>query len=272
MNILVCIKQVPETQDVKINKKTGTLIREGIPTIINPDDKAGIEFALRIKDEKDEVNVTAITMGPAQGEMALREALAMGVDRAVLLTDMAFSGADTFATAATLAGVIKKLEYDLVIAGRHAIDGETAQVGPELAEHLGIPQITHCEEISMENGKVIAKRQFEDRYHIIEADTPCLVTVIGEKIKPRYMTVQGVFNAFKPTSGKDYTGDRIEKFTLEDLKDFLNYNSVGVKGSPTTVEKIFEGNLKGDGEKLTDLSPEDAAEAILQKLISKSFI
>lgn len=272
MNILVCIKQVPETQEVKIDRASGTLLRDGIPTIINPDDKAGIEIALKLKDENDDVTVTAITMGSAQSEMALREAIAMGVDKALLVTDKAFSGADTFATAATLAGAIKGVDYDLVIAGRHTIDGETAQVGPELAEHLGIPQITNCEDVHLEANRIIAKRQFEDRYHVVEVKTPCLITVIGEKVAPRYMTVRGVFDAFRTSCEEELPRDKITKLSLDDLKSRLDAGSVGLTGSPTEVEEIFEGNLKGIGEQLKELTPEEAADAILDKLISKSFI
>src|SRR5690554_359692 len=146
MNIIVCIKQVPDTTEVKLDPKTGTLIRDGVPSIINPDDKAGLELALDLKD-KYNAKVTVITMGPQQAEIVLREALAMGADDAILLTDRKFAGADTLATSNALASALKKMEWDLIIAGRQAIDGDTAQVGPQIAEHLDIPQISYTEEV-----------------------------------------------------------------------------------------------------------------------------
>jgi len=144
MNIVVCIKQVPDTTEVRLDPETGTLIRAGVPSIINPDDKSGLEAALTLKDEIG-AKVTVLTMGPPQAEKALREALSMGADEAILLTDRAFAGADTWATSSTLASAINKLKYDLIIAGRQAIDGDTAQVGPQIAEHLKIPQVSYVE-------------------------------------------------------------------------------------------------------------------------------
>lgn len=142
MNIIVCIKQVPDTTEIKIDPVKNTLIRDGVPSIMNPDDKGGLELALRMKDMYS-ANVTVITMGPPQADLILREAYAMGVDRAILLSDRKFAGADTLATSYALAGAIKTLDYDLIIAGRQAIDGDTAQVGPEMAEHLGLPQVSY---------------------------------------------------------------------------------------------------------------------------------
>lgn len=146
MKIIVCMKQVPDTTEVRLDPKTNTLIREGVPSIINPDDKSGLEMALRLKDQYN-AHVTVLTMGPPQADLALREALAMGADEAILLTDRAFGGADTWATSCTLAGALKKLHYDLIITGRQAIDGDTAQVGPQLAEHLHLPQVSYVEEV-----------------------------------------------------------------------------------------------------------------------------
>ena len=141
MKIIVCIKQVPDTTEIKIDPKTGTLIRDGVPSIMNPDDKGGLEVALQLKD-KYNAEVTVITMGPGQADAILREAFAMGVDKAILLTDRAFAGADTLATSRALAGALKEMEYDVIITGRQAIDGDTAQVGPQIAEHLQLPQIS----------------------------------------------------------------------------------------------------------------------------------
>lgn len=146
MNIIVCIKQVPDTTEVRLDPKTGTLIRDGVPSIINPDDKAGLEAALALKDQHG-AHVTVLTMGPPQADNALREALAMGADRAILLTDRKFAGADTWATSMTLAAAIRNLDYDLIVAGRQAIDGDTAQVGPQIAEKLNLPQVSYVEDL-----------------------------------------------------------------------------------------------------------------------------
>ncbi|HOA19547.1 MAG TPA: electron transfer flavoprotein subunit beta/FixA family protein, partial [Sedimentibacter sp.] len=171
MNIVVCIKQVPDTTEVRIDPKTNTLIREGVPSIINPDDKAGLEAALRLKDEYN-AHVTVLTMGIPNAEDALREALAMGADEAILITDRAFGGADTLATSTTLAAAIKNLDYDLIITGRQAIDGDTAQVGPQIAEHLGLVNISYAEDIKIDGDKIIVKRQYEDRYHLLKTKLP----------------------------------------------------------------------------------------------------
>ena len=164
MKIAVCIKQVPDTTEVKLDPKTGTLIREGVPSIINPDDKAGLEEALKLKD-KFGAHVTVLTMGPPQAEIALKEAYAMGADEVILLSDRAFAGSDTWATSSAVAAALKNIEYDFVIAGRQAIDGDTAQVGPQIAEHLGIPSISYVEEIrEASEDHLVVKRQFEDRH------------------------------------------------------------------------------------------------------------
>ena len=170
MNIIVCIKQVPDTNEVKIDPVKGTLIREGVPSIINPDDKNALEEALRIKDEKENVKVTVLSMGPPQAEVALVEAIAMGADEGILLSDRAFAGSDTWATSTALAAGIKHIgNYDIIFCGRQAIDGDTAQVGPQIAEHLGIPQVTYVEELNIEEGNIRVRRALEDGYFIIES-------------------------------------------------------------------------------------------------------
>ena len=162
MKIIVCIKQVPDTNEVKLDPVTGTLIRDGVPSIINPDDKAGLEAALSLKDSLG-AEVSVITMGPPQADAVLREAMAMGADNAYLVTDRAFGGADTLATSTTLAAALRKIDYDLIITGRQAIDGDTAQVGPQISEHLDIPNVSYAEDIKVEGNTVIVKRQYEDR-------------------------------------------------------------------------------------------------------------
>ena len=263
MNIVVCIKQVPDTTEVKLDPVKNTLIRDGVPSIINPDDKAGVELALQIKETVPGSTVTVVSMGPPQAELALREALAMGCDDAILVSDRAFGGADTWATSSTLAGALRNIDYDIIIAGRQAIDGDTAQVGPQIAEHLNIPQISYCEKLDVDGDKFIVKRQFEDRYHIIEIKPPCLITTLSEEITPRYMTIGGIFDAYK----KD-----IKVWGLKDIEDKLDIANIGLKGSPTNVKRSFTKQAKGKGVKLEGLTPEEAADAILAKLQEKYLI
>ncbi len=254
MKIVVCIKQVPDTTEVKLDPKTGTLIREGVPSIINPDDKAGLEAALAIKD-KTGAHITVLTMGPPQADIALREALAMGADRAILLTDRAFAGADTWATSSALAGALKKMDYDLVVAGRQAIDGDTAQVGPQIAEHLNIPSISYVEDLEVEGDSIIVKRQFEDGYQRIKAKTPCLITALKDMNEPRYMNVTGIFSSFE--DGK------VETWSVADIE--VDPANLGLKGSPTKVKKSFTKGAKTAG-KLFEVSPQESAQLIVDKL------
>src|SRR5574344_653404 len=167
MNIIVCIKQVPDTTEIKINPVTGTLIRDGVPSIMNPDDKGGLELALQLKDKLG-ANVTVITMGPPQADLILREAFAMGADRAILLTDRKFAGADTLATSNALAGAARTLDWDLIITGRQAIDGDTAQVGPEMAEHLDIPQISYVAGLQFDGKELTVKKEDENGFQILK--------------------------------------------------------------------------------------------------------
>ncbi len=265
MKIVVCVKQVPDTTEVKLDPVTNTLIRDGVPSIINPDDKAGIEAALQLKEKlNDGSTVTIVSMGPPQADVALREALAMGADEAYLLSDRAFGGSDTFATSTIIAAGLRKIGYDIVITGRQAIDGDTAQVGPQIAEHLGIPQVSYAEEIHMEDGKVIVKRQFEDRYHIIELPVPCLVTALAELAEARYMSVSGCFDAYRIKE--------VKVLGYEDLKDDLNPEHIGLKGSPTNVFKSFTKQAKGVGTIHKDISADDAVEIIVSKLEERHII
>lgn len=264
MKIIVCIKQVPDTKGgVKFNPD-GTLDRGAMLTIMNPDDKAGLEAALRLKDQYG-AEVTVLTMGLPKAEEVLREAMAMGADNGILVTDRVLGGADTWATSQTIAGAIRNLEYDLIITGRQAIDGDTAQVGPQIAEHLGIPQVSYAEEIvEAEEGKLVVKRQFEDRYHIIEVKTPCLITALAELATPRYMTVHGIFDAYREKE--------VKVWTLEELKDTVDMANIGLKGSPTNVKQSFTKQAKGKGLYYKDLSPEDAVETIVAKLEERHII
>jgi len=260
MKIVVCIKQVPDTTEVRIDPKTGTLIRQGVPTIINPDDKSGLEAALELK-EKLGAHITVLTMGPAQADVALRECLAMGADRGILLSDVKFAGADTWATSCTLAAAINKIDYDLIICGRQAIDGDTAQVGPQIAEHLNLPQISYVEDIEPTEGGLILKRIFEDGYMKVKAKTPCLITTLKEMNQPRYMSVGGIFDAYREME--------IEKWTRADIE--VEDSNLGLKGSPTRVKATSTKGGKSAGS-VHELSPNEAADLIVEKLREKYVI
>lgn len=238
MKILLCMKQVPDTNEVRIDQKTGTLIREGVPSIINHDDKNALEEALRLKDKYKDVEITLITMGPPQADVALREALAMGADKAVLITDRAFAGADTLATSRTLAAAIKKLgSFDLILCGRQAIDGDTAQVGPQLAEHMDLPQITYVQKLEIEGNKVIAQRALEDGYEVIETQMPCVITAIKELNVPRYANICGIYDAYREKE--------VKIMLAKDLD--MNPDYMGLNGSPTNVRQTFTPAPKGQG-------------------------
>ena len=260
MKIVVCIKQVPDTAEVKLDPKTGTLIRDGVPSIINHDDKAGLEAALQLR-EKVGGTVTVVCMGPPQADAALREALAMGADEAILVTDRAFGGADTLATSTTIAAALKTLDFDLIITGRQAIDGDTAQVGPQIAEHLGIPNVSYAEEIKVEGNSLVVKRQYEDRYHTIKVQMPCLITALSELNQPRYMTPGGIFDAYREKE--------VKVITRADLT--VDDTSIGLKGSPTRVWQTFTKSLKAAGT-LVQLDAEDSAEYMLDRLKEKFII
>ena len=264
MKIVVCAKQVPDTTEVKLDPKTGTLIRDGVPSIINPDDKAGIEAALQLKEKCPGSTVTVLSMGPAQADVALREALAMGCDEAILVTDRAFGGADTWATTSTIAAALKKIDYDVIITGRQAIDGDTAQVGPQIAEHLGLPQVSYAENVEIDGDCLKVQRQFEDRYHIIKVKMPCVITALAELAEPRYMTVGGIVDA--------YDSKEVKVWGLEDLKDTVDEANIGLKGSPTRVKQSFTKQPKAAGTVLKDLTPDEAVDAIVAKLKEKYII
>ncbi|WP_294152608.1 electron transfer flavoprotein subunit beta/FixA family protein [uncultured Clostridium sp.] len=259
MNIVVCVKQVPDTTVVKIDPKTGTLIRDGVPSIINPEDKHALEGALKIKEETG-AKVTVVSMGLPMAKAALREALCMGADEAILLTDRALGGADTLATSKALAGVIAKLDADIVFAGRQAIDGDTAQVGPEIAEHLGIPQVTYVQDVKVEGNTLIVNRALEDGHQVVEVKTPCLLTAIEELNSPRYMYVAKIFET---------NDDQIKVMGAADID--VPVEQLGLKGSPTKVKKSMTKEVKGEGE-LVKQEPKDAVTYVLGKLKEKHYI
>lgn len=262
MKIVVCIKQVPDTAEVKLDPKTGTLIRDGVPSIINHDDRAGLEAALRLR-ERTGGTVTVVCMGPPQADVALREALAMGADEAYLLSAREFGGSDTYATATIIATALRKIGFDLVITGRQAIDGDTAQVGPQIGEQLGLPQVSYAEELDVEGDCIVAKRQFEESVHVLKVKMPCLVTALSELCKPRYMSVRGIVDAYEKT---------VTVWGFDDLKDDLNPAWIGLKGSPTNVFMSFGKKMRDPGTLLKDLTADQAVEAIMEKLIERHVI
>ena len=260
MNIIVCIKQVPDTTEIKLDPVKGTMIREGVPSIMNPDDKGGLEMALRLKDEFG-AHVTVLTMGPGQADAILREAFAMGADRAILLTDKKFAGADTLATSNTIAGALRSLPFDLVITGRQAIDGDTAQVGPQIAEHLDLPQVTYVEDAKYDGSKLLTIRKAtEEGYQILEVETPCVLTVLASGNKARYMSVRGIVEAY----------DReVEIWNFENIE--VDERKLGLNGSPTRVAKSFTKGLKAAGVTY-EVTPSEAVDIIISKLKEKFII
>lgn len=254
MNIVVCIKQVPDTAEVRINPETNTLIREGVPSIINPYDMHALEAGLRIK-EAINGKVTVITMGPPQAETALREAISMGIDEAVLISDRAFAGSDTLATSYTLSKALSKLGADIILCGKQAIDGDTAQVGPEMAEFLDIPHISYVrkiEEIRQDYIKV--QRLMEEGYDIVESTLPVLLTVVKELNEPRLPSLKGKMAAKKA---------EVKKWTAADLD--AEPDRVGLKGSPTWVKNIFAPEIKKD-RRFFDGTVEEKVDALIGEL------
>ena len=255
MKIVVCVKQVPDTTEVKLDPVKGTLIREGVPSIMNPDDKSGLEAALRLKEETG-AEVTVLTMGPPQATAVLREAMAMGADAGVLLTDRAFGGADTWATSYTLSLALKKMDFDLLITGRQAIDGDTGQTAPSIAEHLDMIRLTYIMSMEIEGDKVIAKRQLEEGVEVIEARLPVLCTATKETNKPRYATIRGKLESLKA---------EIPELTLEDMKDIIDTTKIGLKGSPTKVKATFTPKRTATGVRIEG-GPQKMAASLLDCL------
>ena len=263
MNIVVCIKQVPDTNEIRINPETGTLIRDGVPSILNNDDANALEEALKIKDKFDDVHITVVSMGPPQAQDMLFECIAMGADEAVLLSDRAVGGSDTWATSNAITAAIKKIgDYDLIFAGRQAIDGDTAQVGPQIAEKLHLPQVTYVEEFEIaDNMKdITVKRQLEDGYEIIKLQTPCMLTTIKELNEPRYMHIKGIF-------------DQNKKITVWSAADVdVDLTTVGLKASPTNVYRSFTPKPKGKGITVEGDSEADIAKNLLADMKKKHIV
>lgn len=266
MKVIVCVKQVPDTSGKVAVNPDGTLNRASMATIINPDDKNAIEAALTLKDNTG-CEVVAVTMGPPPAEGMLREILAMGADRGVLVSAREFGGSDTFATSQILAAAIKKIgldKDDIVLCGRQAIDGDTAQVGSQIAEKLDIPQVSYVADIKVEGTKVTVKRMLEDGHMTIETQTPCLLTCIKELNQPRYMSVGGIFDCYKkPVDVYDYN-------TLKD-DPLIEVDTIGLKGSPTNIFKSFTPPQKGVGRMLEGADKNACAE-LANELLKKHII
>ena len=255
MKIIVCVKQVPDTSGKVAVNPDGTLNRASMAAITNPDDLNAVEAALVLKEQTG-AEVVVVSMGPPPAEGMLREIIARGVDRAVLISGREFGGSDTYATSQIIAAAINKIgldEDDIVFCGRQAIDGDTAQVGPQIAEKLGIPQVSYAAEITKEGKTLTIKRMLEDGYMTIKVNTPCLITCIKELNTPRYMSVGGVFEAYsKPMTTYDY----------EALKDdpLIDATTIGLKGSPTNIFKSFTPPQKGAGKMLEGAGKETCEE------------
>lgn len=255
MEILVCIKQVPDTAEVKINPETNTVIRAGVPNIVNPFDKNGLEEALKLK-EAHGGRVVVLTMGPEQAKEALRECLAMGADEAYLVSDRMFGGADTLATSYTLAKAIKKLgHFDIIFCGKQAIDGDTAQVGPQIAEALDIPQITYTAAVEIEGATVRVKREHEEGYEIVESSMPVLLTAVKALNEPRFPSIKGKMKAKKV---------EIPVWTSADLD--VEEGRIGLKGSPTKVKGIHTPPVRSQGLIIQEEDAQTAVSILVSKM------
>ena len=267
MEILVCVKQVPDTAEVKIDPEKHTVIRAGVPNIFNPFDQNALEAALQLKDSQG-ARVTLLSMGPPQAEDVLREGLAMGADDAYLLTDRKVGGSDTLATGYCLAQAVRKVaelqgieQFDIVLCGKQAIDGDTAQVGPQIATELGIPQITYAAEINVDGTTVRVKQQNEEGYIVTEAQFPVLITAGKELNEPRFPTIRGTMKAKKR---------EIPHLSADDIK--VDETKIGLKGSPTMVRKIFTPPQRTQGLVIKEEDPNAAVSVLMEKLTAQKII
>ena len=267
MEILVCVNQVPDTAEVKIDPEKHTVIRAGVPNIFNPFDQNALEAALQLKDSQG-ARVTLLSMGPPQAEDVLREGLAMGADDAYLLTDRKVGGSDTLATGYCLAQAVRKVaelqgieQFDIVLCGKQAIDGDTAQVGPQIATELGIPQITYAAEINVDGTTVRVKQQNEEGYIVTEAQFPVLITAVKELNEPRFPTIRGTMKAKKR---------EIPHLSADDIK--VDETKIGLKGSPTMVRKIFTPPQRTQGLVIKEEDPNAAVSVLMEKLTAQKII
>ena len=269
MNILVCVKQVPDTSEIKVDPVTNTLIRKGVPSIVNPADLNAVETAVKLKEENPDSVITLLSMGPPPAEEALRECLSMGCDEAFLLTDRAFGGADTYATSYSLAVTIQHLEaklnkkFDLIICGIMAVDGDTGQVGPELAEHLGWPQVTYGLGAKLDGAKIVIKRSHEMGYEVLETKLPALLAVTKEINKPRRGSVRGKIAAKRA---------KIEWINADALGEALDRGKIGLKGSPTNVRSAHPPKSRTRGEDVTGKDAKESVANLMAKLTENNLI
>lgn len=257
MNIALCIKQVPDTADIKWTENN-TIQREGVESVINPFDMYAIETALRLKEKIKDTKITALTMGPPQAVDIIKRAISMGVDDGFLASDRKFAAADTVATSRTLASAIKEKvsDFDLIICGQFATDGDTAQTGPSIAQHLNIPQVTYVKEITgFKDGVLTVEREVEDGIEVLEVQLPALICMLKCDYEPRRPLINGFINANKA---------QVPMFSADDLK--LNPEEIGMKGSPTYVSKAFRPEQKHGGEVLAPVDSKEAAKMIKDKL------
>ncbi|MEA4922602.1 MAG: electron transfer flavoprotein subunit beta/FixA family protein [Eubacteriaceae bacterium] len=262
--IIVCAKQVPDTNEIRINPETGTLMRDGVPSILNHDDANALEESLKIKDKYPDTHITVVTMGPPQAKDLLMECLAMGADEGVLISDRAVGGSDTWATSNALAATVRKIgDFDLIFAGRQAIDGDTAQVGPQLAEKLDLPQVTYVQKFDMADDMktITVERALEAGHEVIEIKTPCMLTAIKELNTPRYMSIHGIYGAKdKPTT----------VFSAADVN--VDLATVGLDASPTNVFRSFTPAPKGKGVVIAGDTEKEQADNLLIGLKGKHVI
>lgn len=262
MNMLVCIKQVPDTTEIKIDPVKNTLIREGVPSIVNPFDGYALEAAARIKDEDPDAKIVVLSMGPQQAEAALKECLGVAADKAYLVSDRVFGGSDTLATSYIISEAIKKVEemegckFDVIFCGKQAIDGDTAQVGPEIAEHLGYPQVTYGWEASVDGDTLKVKKEIDEGFEIVACKMPCLVTFTKPSWDPRYPTLRRKLAAKKA---------EITTLTAADLPS-IDLTRAGLKGSPTKVKKTFVPQKKKSGVKIKEATAEETAKKLAELL------
>lgn len=267
MNILVCVKQVPDTTEIKIDPVKNTLIREGVPSIVNPFDGYALEAAARIKDKDPTVRIIVLSMGPEQAKAALKECLAIAADKAYLVSDRAFGGSDTLATSYILTETIRKIEMlegglDAIFCGKQAIDGDTAQVGPEIAEHLDAPQVTYGLEAEVDGSVIRVKKEVEEGIEVVEVRMPCVVTFTKPAWDPRYPTIKRKMAANRA---------EIPTLTAADLPG-INLACAGLKGSPTKVKKTFVPQKRTGGIKIQEETAADSAVKLFGLLSDASII
>lgn len=261
MNILVCIKQVPDTTEIKIDPVTHTLIRAGVPSIVNPFDGYALEMATRLKESVGG-KVVVMSMGPEQAKVALKECLSTGADDAYLISDRAFGGSDTLATSFVLSKAIRAVEkqegtlFDLIFCGKQAIDGDTGQVGPEMAEHMDYPQITYASDVSCENGVIRVKREYDEGYDYLTTQLPAIITVVKTPFEPRYPSIKSKLAANRK---------QIKTLNASDID--IDTDKCGLKGSPTKVKKTFVPVNEKNGIKIAGLEPKESANKLVSLLL-----